>query len=61
MHNGLVHIEPPDCLTPRFLTVRGYKKFCPRIDFFKSSFPRMINLWNALPNVVVGHQTLTYL
>ena len=22
---------------------------------------RLLNLWNALPNAVVGHQTLTYL
>ena len=61
--NGLVDVEPPDCLTPGHLATRGHnKKFCQiptRIDAYKFSFfHKAVNLWNTLTDDFVNAPNL---
>ena len=61
--NNMVDVSLPDCMMPGSTQTRGHnKKFIviqSRIDAYKFSFfPRVISLWNNLPQDIV--QTPTY-
>ena len=60
--NNMVDVSLPDCMIPGSTQTRGHnKKFIviqSRIDAYKFSFfPRVISLWNNLPQDIVQAPT----
>ena len=61
--NGLVDVVPPNCVIPNHSVTRGHNKkyhhISSRVDTYKFSFyPRIVPIWNALPEYIVNAPTV---